>query len=274
MQSYIYLITDARNGMRYVGQHTLGVKKDYFTGSTIINNFVSKYGIKKARIVFKKHIIVQGDFNQHLLDELERHYIRLHATKKPFGYNLTDGGDKTVRGMKASEETKEKQRAAWKIRKTRNPPKPKLLKSGIDTTFKKGRVSVNKGKKLPQDHALAISKGNTGKIRTKEHIQKVLTTKLAKYGRIILSEEHKKKLSLKIKGQKIPRNRKIAQYSLDDQFIKIWDTLTEAKKVIGAKKASTVANNIAYDRRGLKTSAGFIWKWVDDKGNQLNPQPS
>lgn len=85
--SQIYKLTDIRNGMRYIGQHN-GNNKNYFTGGTIACNIRKKFGKK----VFKREVIVEGDFNQLLLDELERHYIRLHATKKPFGYNLTDGG--------------------------------------------------------------------------------------------------------------------------------------------------------------------------------------
>lgn len=90
-QSYIYLVTDQRNGMKYIGQHN-GSWKYYFTGSVIIFNILKKHGQKEGRVFLKKEIITQGNFNHPLLDELEKHYIRLYATKWPHGYNLTDGG--------------------------------------------------------------------------------------------------------------------------------------------------------------------------------------
>lgn len=75
----------------YVGKH--GNNKSYFTGSLIINNMLKKYEKEEIGNFLKKEIVVEGDFNQLLLNELERHYIRLFATRKPYGYNLTDGGD-------------------------------------------------------------------------------------------------------------------------------------------------------------------------------------
>ena len=93
MQPYIYIITDTRNGMRYVGKHN-GKMKDYFCSGNVIKSIIKKNGgLKKAQSFLKKEIIVQGDFNKVLLNELERHYIRLKATRDPLGYNLTDGGD-------------------------------------------------------------------------------------------------------------------------------------------------------------------------------------
>jgi hypothetical protein len=85
---YIYKITDTRNGMMTIGKHN-GKVKSYFTSSKIVNNIAKKYG----REIFKREIIVQGDFSNELLNELEKHYIRLYATVSPNGYNLTIGGD-------------------------------------------------------------------------------------------------------------------------------------------------------------------------------------
>ena len=79
---YIYLITDTKHNMLYVGKCN-NVVKHYFTGSKIIRGIVKKYGRKEANKFLKKEIIVQGDFNDELLNELEKHYIRLYATKYP-----------------------------------------------------------------------------------------------------------------------------------------------------------------------------------------------
>lgn len=87
---YIYLITDNRNGMQYVGQSKR--KSAYYTSSVIINRILKKNG-KIAKEFLKREIVVQGNFNEILLNELERHYIRLFNTKHPHGYNLTDGGE-------------------------------------------------------------------------------------------------------------------------------------------------------------------------------------
>lgn len=219
-QPYIYLITDIRNGMRNVGQHC-GRDENYFTGSKIIKSIIKKHGKEEAKKFLKKEIIVQGDFNQKLLNELERHYIRLYATRDPLGYNLTDGGN-----------------------------------------------SINGGKTLPESHRLAIGLGNAGKKKTKRQIQNSLDAKLIKHGgKIILSAEHKEKIRITSIGRRYPNRKvpqslfvKIAQYSLEGELIKIWDSVDDAKKATGAKHPGSVAKGYR------ETSGGFIWRYPNNNG--------
>lgn len=93
MISYIYKITlledteNYRKGQIYIGKCSHDCRT-YFTGGVIPKTIAKKYG----KHVFKKEIIVQGDFNNALLNELERHYIRLYNSNN-VGLNLTLGGD-------------------------------------------------------------------------------------------------------------------------------------------------------------------------------------
>ena len=113
--AYIYKLTDTRNGKIYIGQHN-GSDKNYFTSGVIPNRIVKK----NKKEVFKKDIIVEGDFNKNLINELEKHYIRLYASNiSEIGYNLTNGGEpyqfnesvllrmsKAQKGIKCSPEAK------------------------------------------------------------------------------------------------------------------------------------------------------------------------
>lgn len=137
--SQIYKLTDTRNGMEYIGQHN-GNNKNYFTGGTIAWNIRKKFG----KSIFKREIIVEGNFNQLLLDELERHYIRLYATKAPLGYNLTDGGrDGQSSGHAHTEESRGKISKAHKGKK-----KSKIHRERLSL--------ARKGKSFPNSHSKTI----------------------------------------------------------------------------------------------------------------------
>lgn len=90
--SYIYKLTLLRDvgnwstGDVYIGK-TEGKYSWYFTGGRLPRNIIKKHG----KGVFKKEIIAQGDFNEFLLDSLEKHYIRLYAANIK-GLNITGGG--------------------------------------------------------------------------------------------------------------------------------------------------------------------------------------
>ncbi len=86
---HIYKVTCLVNNKVYVGKH-VGIKKDYFASGKIINYAIKKYGIEN----FKREILVSGDFNKDLLNELEKTYIQLfNSTNRETGYNISKGGD-------------------------------------------------------------------------------------------------------------------------------------------------------------------------------------
>ena len=90
---HIYKLTLLRDtkrykkGVIYIGQ-TKASNPRYWSGGVLPNRIANKYGQK----IFKREIIVEGDFNKELLDELEKHYIRLYASQIK-GLNIQAGGD-------------------------------------------------------------------------------------------------------------------------------------------------------------------------------------
>lgn len=89
---YIYLTTNLANGKKYIGQSkfTSEKTKTYLGSGDLLKQSIKKYGKKQ----FTKKIIVEGDFSENLLNDLEKHYIQLHgAVTNPKYYNIDSGGN-------------------------------------------------------------------------------------------------------------------------------------------------------------------------------------
>jgi len=84
----IYLTRNLINDKKYIGQ-SIYDNKNYLGSGTLLKQAIKKYGKEN----FEKKVIVSGDFNYNLLNDLELHYIRLYnADNSKEFYNLEQGG--------------------------------------------------------------------------------------------------------------------------------------------------------------------------------------
>ncbi len=160
----IYKTTNLVNNKIYIGQ-TNGNRKNYKGGGKLLKLAFNKYG----RDSFKFEVIIKGDFNQVLIDDLERHYIRLYnSTNLNIGYNLESGGFGHI-GKKHSVETKLKMSLAAKGKK----------KTPFSETHK---LNISKAKKnIPW--------------KRKKTVEEMITWRKSRVGKP-LTIKHKKALSL------------------------------------------------------------------------------
>lgn len=141
----IYKITNLINNKAYIGQSKRPFSRRYnqkWWESHDLSPILKKSTIKNGHANFRVEILFeQKTFNKCLLDELEKHYIKLLNTLNPHGYNLTTGGS-------APTHTKEIQQ---KIAKTRRE------------LFKSGKIKIwNKGVCHSEDTKNKISKSKKG----------------------------------------------------------------------------------------------------------------
>lgn len=96
IESYIYKITNTINNKIYIGQSN-GFIKNYLGSGKKIKEAIKIFGKNS----FKKEMIISGFFNFKLINELERHYIRLYnSNNKEIGYNKQKGGKNMWGGKK------------------------------------------------------------------------------------------------------------------------------------------------------------------------------
>lgn len=105
----VYLRTNIINGKQYVGQASDFKRREYdwsnlntpYAGD-YINKAREKYGLESWSVEILKECNSSEELNH-----WEMYFIKKYNTKRPFGYNLNDGG-KGQSGFHHSDETKKK----------------------------------------------------------------------------------------------------------------------------------------------------------------------
>lgn len=222
----IYKITNLINGKIYIGQtiqkfskRIKDYKGDYKRYNYGIHAAIRKYGFDN----FKFEILHTPKIDK--LDFYERYLIlKLKANDREFGYNIADGGNSN---RVVSEETK------LKIKLTRSKlPKPN---------------QHIKGKSLSEKHreALKVPKTLTN-LQRKQNSERISLLHKGKN----LKQEHKDKIAESHK-------KKISQFTLEDIFIKNWDSISEAALGVGVD-ISSLSGCLNFKQ---KTCAKSKWKY-------------
>ena len=132
---YIYMITYIANGFSYVGQcvGNVNLTKGYYGSGIYIKAAIKKHGKEN----FTKTIleILSEDSTKCELSKRERFWIKEKNTLYPNGYNLTEGGEKTI-GLKQTAEHIKK-----RIESRRNNGRPWMPDGWAErhSKFMKGR---------------------------------------------------------------------------------------------------------------------------------------
>ena len=280
---WIYVIKNCINDKIYIGQtsKTLKVrfnehkrdskKLNYY--NMLIYKAMNKYGTNN--FIIRPIDCIKGvslNCLKKSLDEKEIHYINIFKSKsKNVGYNLTNGGSGCT-GRILSVYSKKKISDSKLGEK--NPMFGSKWSEEKRTQMTKrmsGKNNHNYGKPLSDETKDKLSKILIGRIISDESKQKISETmkgikksdkmrkKLSesKQGNK-LSEETKQKIkNSRLKGINNPKSKKVEQYDIDNNFITIFNSISEA-----AKECNTFHSSISACCHGKKkTSGGFIWKF-------------
>ena len=188
---------------------------------------IQKYGWENI-----KHEILFENLSKKEAEQKEIELIvQFKSNDFHYGYNLESGGNCVG---KVSKITKEK--------------------------ISKNNARYWKGKKLPPHVCKAISERQKNRKISVETIEKAKATKKEHYpDGYHLSQENILKIKQRMIGNNYGITRKICQYSLDNVFIRRWESIAQAKKELNISDASIVS--CAKGRR--KSAGGYIWKYDD-----------
>jgi hypothetical protein len=210
----IYKATNKVNGKIYVGKTVEELarrrKRHLWTARSgsecVFPRAIRKYGIDG----FEFEVLCRCSSEEEL-DQKEVEMIRLLNSKKPIGYNMTDGGEGTS-GREVSEEVREKMRACMTGRKHTREARARISAGHIgikhtEETKAKHRAAmignkINLGRKATDETKAKLSaakmghKINVGRKQTAEWIEKRRKANIGNKYRAghKWSEEHKAKL--------------------------------------------------------------------------------
>ena len=199
MYGVVYLIWNKVNGRKYVGQTIQPLKRRFNEhvrkkDNTLMNNAILKYGKEN----FYCGVIKTCESKEEM-DYWEKYYIAALRTKKPYGYNLTDGGEGFI-GYRHSPETlakiseikKNSPRAAEQIARL-----AELNRGRHPTPEARAKMSASrKGRTISAEHRAKLIAANTGKQFTPERRAKISAAHRGKS----ISIEHRAKISATSRG--------------------------------------------------------------------------
>ena len=199
----VYLIWCKVNGKKYVGQTVQPLKKRFNKHASCktmpIGNAIRKYGKENFYCG-----VIKNCASKEEMDYWEKFYIIALNSKKPFGYNLTDGGE-GVTGFKHSPEAHVKMSLAKKGKYT-GKDNPNYGKHHSPETcaylsaIRMGEKNPNYGKLMPKEQKAKIKAALTGKKKSPEHCKKLSESKTGKP----LPAETCAKMSASRSGEKNP----------------------------------------------------------------------
>ena len=265
---YCVYIHTSPSGKMYVGQ--TGTKPEKRWGKDG-NGYLKKY--KKdgeyaqpafACAIIKygwnnfDHEIIASNLTKEEADNFEKLLIeKLNTINPKYGYNCTIGGD----GCSPSEEARKKMSDSHKGMKCSEETKKKISES------LKGENNYLYGKHLAEETKKKIGEAHKG--RTLSEVQKKRISEAVKGKKHPMhgkhhTEESKRKSSESHKGllmsTKNPNARKVIQYDLTGNFIKIWDCMNDAAKELGTSNQNIYNCCKGYSQR----ASGFIWRYYEN----------
>lgn len=240
----IYMYINKIDNKKYVGQAKNFNKRHYSHLNSSYNKnrkdydvpihkAIRKYGIEN----FEIKILAENIQTQEKMNEYEIFFIKRYQTLAiQGGYNISEGGYNNP--------------FAGKTEKEKEEIKRKISKSRIDNEVAKGENNPMYGK----HHTKEMKE----KITNNKERSKKISKSLKGHS---VSDESREKISKNhadVSGSNHPRARKIAQYNLNEELIKIWNCISQAEKELGISHISNCCNG------KRKTAGGFKWKYVKE----------
>lgn len=282
--NYCVYVHTSPSGKKYVGQTGVDPEKRWRNGGKgylskrdggysqpIFAHAILKYGWDNF-----EHEIIADNLTKEEADNFEKLLIeKLNTINSNYGYNLREGGSHG--GL--SEETKKKIGEVQKGKIMSEESKRKISqslkgdKSPLYGTHpsKEARKRMSEAQKkraiekgFSEEHRRKISEANKGENNWNfgGHLSEETKRKMSESRKgekhFMYGKHHSEETKRKIKESQ--KMRKIAQYNLQGELIRIWDCMHD----IGRELGIAISNVQKCCKGKRKTSAGFIWKYYED----------
>lgn len=238
--------------------------------NSLLNKAIRKYGPDSFKVQ-----ILEDNISEEFLDEREKYWIDFYKTyykNNNHGYNMTLGGEGNSRHdskifLELWEQGFSLKEISEKLSIRRQTISNHLHKEGIseDEIIKRG---ILQQRKESLSFSLTEAKEFWDQGYTIQQIGEKLKVKGNRISIALKDFYNISPISIQERAQEIRSNKKkkrIYQYDLNNQLIKIWDSIIEASKELGISK-----NAINYNLSGkTKTCCKSYFKKEKDVKNEL-----
>ena len=270
----IYLRTNLVNGKQYVGQTNNFEKRERdwkclsrsYAGQ-VIDNARKKYGLENWKVEILKECT-----NKEELNKWELYYVEKYNTRKPNGYNMTNGGD-GIEGYQHTEEVKK--RLSYYGRYCSHHRK-NVLQYTLNGEFVKEWCSISEC--IRNGYSSAVGRCCLGKRKSANGFIWLFKTsnEIPKNVKPYDFEEVYNNRSAAGKNRKIDwsfmlykRGKPILQYDLEGIFIREWLAGNQAAKELGINQSNIQANL----KGRVKSAGGFMFKYKNNNEIQQKIEP-
>jgi len=263
LKSGTYKLTNTINGRIYIGSakefksrwkhHERSLRKNKHSNRFLQADF-NKCGTEA--FVFEVIELIYGEQNKRLL--AEQKLLDIHWDKNKLCYNLRKTVHETGTDYSRKPLLEKKERTSLPLKGRAIHPNTlaRLLDKEKNPFSKIGAEHPKTGKIMPSSARKAISKALTGKEKSAEHclnLSKALTGKSLNPSSIAKFRDGRRK------GINNANSKKVIQYDLQGNVIKVWDLMSEA-----ARETGTVLSRISRCCHGHNKAAnGFVWRLVE-----------
>lgn len=244
MIGYIYIITNLKNNMQYVGQ-TIQTIQQRFSGhkssancktdNTYLHKAMNKYGIENFEV--KEITSVELDTLEDLSEELnflEKYYIAEYNTLIPNGYNLTQGGSECA----------------------------ELYKKKVDEYDLNKRFIQTHDSIINASRSIGATNGNAVR-KCCEGKSKFAFQRIWRYHGDSLDKYEFPDVDIASREYKLAP---VDQYSKDGILLNSYNSMTEAALILGLDSPTS---HIAECCNGkLYTAYNFVWRYKDESFNK------
>jgi group I intron endonuclease len=263
---YIYKITNKLNNKCYIGQTINDVENRWNDHRKCIG---TQHGCPGLRRAFEKYGLDNFKFEVVIIcfnkdmSKYEKEYIKKYDSYKN-GYNLTHGGEEGgfFTGCKHTPENVAKIKQRW-AEYNANPENRKHISERMKAHYADPKNREEHSKRMKATYARLKVEGkfksnlySNGHIMTDERKQKISDSLLKYYNNNTDLPGNGRKQHSEAMTKAI--GRKVSQYSLTGEFMKIYDSIKIAAKESGGSFKS-IGHNL---RERTKSSGGFIWKYA------------
>lgn len=203
--------------------------------------------------------IISDNLTEKEAFDFEKHLISLYRDNDYKITNIADGGENPPKliGIPKTEEQKRKMAESNKRFHEEHPEVAKAQSEKMKAFFK-----TEKGKEF-QRKSIEARNNDEFRKRQSEICRKANNTKeyLERHSQIIKDMWKSEEYAEAHKGKNNHRAQSVKQFDLDGNFIKEYDTLTQASEETGASISKISA--VCKGRR--KTTGGYVWEFSNDK---------